>query len=201
MRNSAGMKFTSGNAQRFIIETERLSLKKLVPADANPRYVNWLADPEIMGALNARPVRVTMVALAQHIGKMEDGRRVEVGIFLKSPADHIGNLMLDFIPQHKSAKLSFFIGEKRLWGQGYLTEAASGLITYLFEKRGMERVVAQVATENAASIAALRKLGFVEEGKLRGEIISIKDNCRRDQYFFGLLKSDQSKNGNSGQRG
>ena len=195
MRNSAGMKFTPGNVQHFIVETERLSLKKLVPADATPRYANWLADPEIMGALNVRPMRVTAAALAQHIGRMEDGRRIEVGVFLKSPAEHIGNLMLDFIPQHKSAKLSFFIGEKRLWGQGYLTEAASGLITYLFEKHGMERIVAQVATENIASIAALRKLGFVEEGILRGEIISIKDNRRRDQYFFGLLKSDQSKKG------
>ena len=44
------------------------------------------------------------------------------GIFLKENNNHIGNIKLgpiNFI--HKTAEISYFIGEKDLWGKSYTT--------------------------------------------------------------------------------
>jgi len=53
------------------------------------------------------------------------------------------------------------------WGRGYAPEAIRTLIRFGFESLLLNRVEAKVEPENINSIKVLRKLRFVEEGKLR----------------------------------
>lgn len=46
------------------------------------------------------------------------------------------------------------------WGQGLGTELARRIVAYGFETLDLDRVYATVAEPNAASLAALRKVGF-----------------------------------------
>ncbi|MGW2474849.1 GNAT family N-acetyltransferase [Streptomyces sp. NPDC001665] len=46
------------------------------------------------------------------------------------------------------------------WGQGLGTELARRIVAYGFEVLGLDQVYATVAEPNAASLAALRKVGF-----------------------------------------
>ncbi|HEY7198431.1 MAG TPA: GNAT family N-acetyltransferase [Gaiellaceae bacterium] len=48
-------------------------------------------------------------------------------------------------------------------GEGYATEAASALIAFAAEK-GVARVIASVAPDNAPSLAVVHKLGFEQTG-------------------------------------
>lgn len=48
-------------------------------------------------------------------------------------------------------------------GQGYATEAAWAVISYLFNEWHLKRVVATTAYDNAASIAVMRRLGMTIE--------------------------------------
>jgi [ribosomal protein S5]-alanine N-acetyltransferase len=47
-------------------------------------------------------------------------------------------------------------------GRGYATEAAAALIAWAFSRPGVERVTAQIAPDNTASLRVARKLGLRE---------------------------------------
>ena len=55
---------------------------------------------------------------------------------------------------------------RQVWGQGMATEALRGLIGYGVSEHGIPRLIATVATENAASHAVLVKAGM-SRGQLR----------------------------------
>lgn len=52
-------------------------------------------------------------------------------------------------------------------GRGYMTEALSAAIRYGLERMELNRIEAQVHPSNRRSLAVLRRLDFVEEGRLR----------------------------------
>jgi RimJ/RimL family protein N-acetyltransferase len=49
-------------------------------------------------------------------------------------------------------------------GQGYATEVARALCRHAFEQPRIERVIASVSPANEASLAVVRKLGFIAAG-------------------------------------
>lgn len=52
-------------------------------------------------------------------------------------------------------------------GRGYMKEALAAVLAWGFGEMELNRVEAQVHPGNRASLALLKKLGFVEEGRLR----------------------------------
>ncbi len=77
----------------------------------------------------------------------------------------------------------------RVWqGKGLATEAMELILGYAFGELGLHRVYARVAVENEPSLKLFRRLGFVEEGRLR-------EAMRRggrfiDLILFGLLAGE-----------
>lgn len=57
-------------------------------------------------------------------------------------------------------------------GQGYATEALSGLMTHAFDVLGVAEVVADHFADNPASGRVMRKLGFVKTGEGMGESLA-----------------------------
>jgi ribosomal-protein-alanine N-acetyltransferase len=77
------------------------------------------------------------------------------------------------------------------WGQGYAREAVTRLIDLLVREEGLRRVFADTDPDNGGSNRLLESLGFVCEGRLRGEWethIGV-----RDSYIWGLLADDWIK--------
>ena len=52
-------------------------------------------------------------------------------------------------------------------GQGYMTEALTEAIRFLFEERNMHRIMANCLVSNQKSLAVLERLGFAEEGRAK----------------------------------
>lgn len=53
-----------------------------------------------------------------------------------------------------------FVLSRTAWGKGFATEIGRGQLKYGFEEIGCTRLLAQVAPENTASIAVLKKIGL-----------------------------------------
>ena len=70
------------------------------------------------------------------------------------------------------------------WGQGYALEAMQAVLAYAASS-GLRRLVARTHLGNRRSDSLLEKLGFQEEGLLRGHVL--RDGDRRDCRLFGLL--------------
>jgi ribosomal-protein-alanine N-acetyltransferase len=56
---------------------------------------------------------------------------------------------------------------RKYWGKGYATEAASAILQFGFETLKLHRVGATVLPNNFGSIRVLEKLGFQREGVRR----------------------------------
>jgi RimJ/RimL family protein N-acetyltransferase len=74
-------------------------------------------------------------------------------------------------------------------GRGVGTRAQAMLCRYLFTHTAIHRIEAGTQPENAAEQRALRKVGFKDEGVLRGA--EFRDGAWREIVIFGLLRGEQ----------
>lgn len=63
------------------------------------------------------------------------------------------------------------------------------LLRYAFEKLALERVEFRADVRNVRSLAAMRKIGCVEEGVLRSHL-PVADGTRRDTIIFSILREE-----------
>jgi len=64
------------------------------------------------------------------------------------------------------------------WGQGVAQEAAAGVLTFARTALGIPRLAAVTTPENQASMAVLRKIGFVYQG-----VIQLPGHAGESAYF------------------
>jgi ribosomal-protein-serine acetyltransferase len=89
---------------------------------------------------------------------------------------------------HKSCELGYWLRESAS-GKGLMTEAASLCLEFAFTELGVHRVRCAAATENARSLAVIRRLGFQFEGVARqAEWVGGR---WLDHAVFGLLSTDE----------
>lgn len=78
-------------------------------------------------------------------------------------------------------------------GRGLMREGLDLSLAYMFDQKGLRRVVAGCLLENERSIRLLSSLGFREEGIAR-EFLEI-DGKNRDHVILALLSSDRPPRG------
>ena len=71
-----------------------------------------------------------------------------------------------------------------------MTEAAKRILDFAFNDLNLNRVDVKAFTENEASNALIKKLGFVFEGTQKQSVRSKATNKVHDAHIYGLLKED-----------
>jgi ribosomal-protein-alanine N-acetyltransferase len=84
----------------------------------------------------------------------------------------------------KAGKLGYAIAADH-WGHGYATDAAQAMVTFGFEVLGLHRITAAIGPDNAPSIAVVKKLGFIREGRLRDHVFT--NGAWRDSELYSIL--------------
>jgi len=169
-----------------ILETERLRLIPLVQADAAHIFplmrdaevmafwdVGEIDDPDLIAAIVGGQVAEMALGHAAYWAMREIACDRFVGVCDLSEIDR----------RHKRAEIGFMLG-RDAWGQGYALEAMRAVLTYA-ASAGLSRLLARTHLGNRRSDTLLEKLGFEEEGLLRGHVL--RDGERRDCRLFGLL--------------
>jgi RimJ/RimL family protein N-acetyltransferase len=77
-------------------------------------------------------------------------------------------------------------------GHGYMTEAARLMTDYLFNELGATRVEIRCDERNTPSAAIARRLGYVQEGRLRNHLPA-PDGTLRTTLVFSLIPEDRLK--------
>ena len=174
-----------------ILETARLRLTPLVEADAAAIFplmrdaevmafwdVGEIDDPDVIAAIVGGQVEEMQRGAACYWamrtlpGEAGDGGQF-VGVCDLSEIDR----------RHHRAEVGFMLG-RDAWGQGYAIEAMQAVLAYA-ASAGLRRLLARTHLGNRRSDSLLEKLGFQEEGLLRGHVL--RDGDRRDCRLFGLL--------------
>ena len=95
-----------------------------------------------------------------------------------------------FLGGFRSAYLGYQIGEE-FSRQGYMTEALQLMLRHVFVKLKLHRLEANIQPENAASIALVKRAGFVKEGYSR-RYLKICGRWR-DHERWAILSEDWRK--------
>lgn len=146
----------------IVLETARLILRRLTPADA-PFILELLNDPDWLRYIGDRGVRTA----AQAVDYIESGpgqmyARHGFGLYLTAlkeggtPIGLCGLIRRDFL-EDVDIGFAFLPGYR---GAGYAREAAEAVLDYAASALGLRRVVAIVDPANDRSTRLLEQLGL-----------------------------------------
>ena len=147
-----------------IVTTERLSLRPLLPADAED-YAAMRFHPEVTKWLPPAPgkvqegdfVAVAHATIERFAVSWQERRYAPWGVFREGRL--IGHAGLNFIEQFDGVEVLWAL-HPDAWGQGYATEAARAALAYGFETLELDRIFAITLEENRASRSVMERIGL-----------------------------------------
>ena len=92
--------------------------------------------------------------------------------------------------QNKAGEIGYIV-HPDYWGKGIATEAAKLLIDFGFDQLNLHRIYATCDPRNIASSKVLEKIGMVQEGRMREDLL-IKDGWR-DSFLYSILEKEWKK--------
>jgi len=153
-----------------VILGERIRLRAVEREDL-PRFVEWFDDPEVRAGIS--------LFMPLSLAEEEDWYE---GMLKKDPIEHTLSIdvhkgdewthvggcgLFDLQPQSRRMELGIIIGEKSYWDQGFGTDVTRTLLGHAFETLNLNRVVLRVFETNSRATQVYKKIGFIEEGRLR----------------------------------
>lgn len=169
------------------LQTERLRLRNIVPADAPDLFV-LRSDRRVMKFLGRPLAKTEADALAQiqlMLATQEKEEGIAWGICLKDNevlAGTIGFWRLQ--KEHFRAEIGYLL-HPSLQGKGLMREAMEAVLHYGFTVMNLHSVEANVNPANTASIGLLKRTGFVQEAYFRENYYD--DGKFVDSAIYSLL--------------
>jgi len=77
---------------------------------------------------------------------------------------HVGNINAYLDVQNGVADMGILMGETRIRGLGYGTEAWLGVCDFLFERKKVRKITAGTISVNCTMVRIMEKAGMVEDG-------------------------------------
>jgi RimJ/RimL family protein N-acetyltransferase len=159
MKNSSDSP-ASGDAA--FLETPRLIFRTWAETDEELALGLW-GDPRVIQYIDAR-AKLSVDEIRDRLAREIDGAKgcgVQYWpIFLRSTGEHVGCCGLrPYDLSHNIYEIGFHI-RSNLWGQGFASEAARGMMGYAFTELSVNGLFAGHNPHNTASRHLLQKLGF-----------------------------------------
>ena len=162
---------------------------------SDPKYYSWVSDVAVMKYIG-RDEYLKPIAFAEVRSYVEglwkNERATFMAIHLRSNDEFVGTAKitaLDPTGQLRGvADIGIMIGARAWWGKGLAADVLRAACVHSVDGLGMRKLTAGAMAPNEAVIRAFKRLGFVEEGRLRrqlnvgGEFI--------DHVLLGCLASE-----------
>ena len=168
---------TDSEAAAFTpLTTERLTLRPYRPDDAAELH-RLINDWEVCRSLAAVPFPYPRELaddwIASSVRSLADGRAYHLAITGKEGEREVivGGVGLRIDAAARRGHLGYWVG-RRFWGHGVATEAAGRLARWALANLDLETIDANVATDNAASVAVLRRIGLKHVGQGREQFLA-----------------------------
>jgi ribosomal-protein-alanine N-acetyltransferase len=144
-----------------MIETQRLLLRPFSAEDIDA-FASLNADADVMRYIgDGKPMtkeqtEIRLKAVLDHWAQHGFGLFTAIE---KTGGDFVGFCGLKYLDTSSEIEVGYRLA-KRFWGLGLATEAARASLHYGFETLGLDRIVAVVQPENAASCRVIEKIGL-----------------------------------------
>jgi RimJ/RimL family protein N-acetyltransferase len=177
--------------ERF--EGDVVALRLATQADCTPTYVAWLADPDVNRYLETRWTPQDLDTVRAFVAAMESSADSYLfAILERGSARHVGNLKVGPIhARHSFADVSYFIGDRTVWGQGYASDAIRVATSVAFTRLGLHRVQAGLYASNRGSARALEKAGYLAEGRFAAQLRG--HDGWEDHVWYGRVRDEPAR--------
>lgn len=176
------------------ITTERLVLRKMLPADAEDMY-EYAQNPLVTQFLLWEPhvnVKFTQSYLKFIQTQYAAGCFFDWSLVLADSGKMIGTCGFAAIDMDNNAGEVGYVLNPEYWGKGYATEALERVLSFGFGVLRMNRIYVRIMAGNAASERVARKCGMRHEATfysslmVKGEYRTIKYYAiLRDEFYSG----------------
>jgi ribosomal-protein-alanine N-acetyltransferase len=170
-----------------VLTTERLTLRKLLMADAEDVLV-FRGDAYVQ-RYNSVPITTIREAEEQIIdAHAEYGRHEGIpwAVTYTGSDTVLGSFGLhNWSHNHRRAEAGYDLA-RAYWGQGIATEALRAILHFGFTEMSLHRIYAGTIADNHESVRLLERLGFTREGTRR-ESSWEEDGTFHDSAIYGLL--------------
>ncbi len=146
-----------------MIDTPRLRLRPLRPDDLTALHAAVYADPAVTWDGRAHGLDEAREALAGKLRHHEEHGFGALAVEDREDGALLGWAGLQHLEGGPEVELGYYLG-RRAWGRGLATELARALVAHGFDELGLERIVAVVRPDNAASRRVLAKAGLHPAG-------------------------------------
>jgi ribosomal-protein-alanine N-acetyltransferase len=168
---------------------QRMMLRELVKSDATT-LLSMLASEEVAKFISPPPT--TPVGFEKFIAwvirEREAGNQMTFGIVPEGFDHAVGLVQVRAIaPRFSVAEWGFAVGSP-FWGSGLFLASAKTAVNFAFQHTDVNRLEARAVVENGRGNGALRKMGAVQEGVLRGSLL--KNGKYLDQIMWSIVARD-----------
>ena len=169
--------------------TRRLLLRDFTPEDVSQVHA-FDADPELRrycgGGRASEEDTQAFIQRTQRWLQANPRPIYAFALILKEQAQMLGIVGLTMKePELGEAELWYRLSREH-WGQGYITEAATFMLSFGFTDLHLHRIFAQSHPDNIGSWRVMEKIGMLYEGRLR-ENAPAGDGTWRDSLLYAIL--------------
>ena len=181
--------------QEYIFENERVLLRPVKDADWEfftdlPESSPEIWQYSLMAIQNKEDLKDYF---QQAINARKEGSSYTFVVFDKLTKEWVGcTRFYDIQLKFQSTQIGYTWYKKSVWGTGLNMHCKFLLLQFAFDNWGLERVEFRADYNNKRSIAAMKKIGCIEEGVLRSHLPK-PGGGRRDSIILSILK-DEWKN-------
>lgn len=172
---------------------KKVKLRALTMEDVEPAYQH-MNDPEVLLNLSPGiPYPITYEREKQWFESqiaMKDTYNfaiedIETGLYIGG----CGINKVDWM--NRVATVGIYIGDEDFRGKGYGTEAMELLVDFIFNQMNINRIQLFVFSFNERAIRSYKKVGFVEEGRLKQSVF--RNGRYYDEIIMSILRENYSK--------
>ena len=172
-----------------VLQGRKMMLRELVKTDALS-LLSMLSTEEVAKFISPPPTTpqgfAKFVQWAQR--EREAGNQITFGMVPEGCEHAVGLVQVRAIaPRFSVAEWGFALGSP-FWGTGIFLAGARMTLDFAFQNTAVNRLEARAVVQNGRGNGALRKLGAVQEGVLRGSLL--KDGKHLDQIMWSIVAQD-----------
>jgi ribosomal-protein-alanine N-acetyltransferase len=172
-----------------VLKGRRVMLRELVKSDALS-LLSMLSTEEVAKFISPPPSTPQgfekFITWAQR--ERQAGNQFTFGMVPEGCDHAVGLVQIRAItPRFSVAEWGFAVGSP-FWGTGIFLAGARMTLDFAFQHTAVNRLEARAVVHNGRGNGALRKLGAVQEGVLRGSLL--KDGKYLDQVMWSIISQD-----------
>lgn len=172
-----------------VLKGRRMMLRELEKADSLS-LLSMLSVEEVSRFISPPPTTAEgfekFIAWAKR--ERQAGNQMTFGMVPEGCDHAVGLVQVRAIaPKFSVAEWGFAVGSP-FWGTGLFLASARMTLDFAFQHTAVNRLEARAVVQNSRGNGALRKLGAVQEGVLRGSLV--KNGKYLDQIMWSILSQD-----------